>query len=83
VALRPTVRPRISASCVEPCVDVRSRSYVVKDRKDDTLGYSHTLRNLYSHGEFLGSAILNVHDVNEVGPTAFDVETVSKNCIKA
>jgi len=59
-----------------------NRPYVVKDRKDDTLGYSHSPRVLYSHGEFLGSAMLNVHNVKEGGPTAFDVETVLTSCIK-
>ena len=54
----------------------------MKDSKGDMLGYSHT-RILYSHGEFLGSAVLKVQNVNEDGPTAFDVETVLKNCLKA
>jgi len=54
----------------------------VKDSKGDLLGYSDTPLILYSHGEFLGSAMLNVHNVNEWGPTAFDVETMLKNCIK-
>jgi hypothetical protein len=54
---------------------------VVKDSKGVMLGYSHTPRILYSHREFLASAMLNVHNVNEGGPIAFDGNCVMESII--